>query len=156
MVFFCSLKRFSSFVIYISRSSSKFIKALKHKTLPVYVHKRNENKTYLCSNSNPYNYSVFDVFKWFYFNWLISFSWRFCLMTEFCLCLLLVQGQYKAIRNSSDSEDVVTTSPRKSTMRRQFLVTRTKTDMTKFLSRENFAKAVASSFTLSGKVVVQH
>ena len=42
------------------------------------------------------------------------------------------------------------------TMRRQYLVTYSKADMNKFPTRESFAGAIVNSFTLSGKVLVQH
>ena len=41
-------------------------------------------------------------------------------------------------------------------MRRQYLVTYSKANMTKFPTRETFAEAVVNSITLSGKVTVQH
>ena len=47
-------------------------------------------------------------------------------------------------------------SLKNSTMRRQYLVTYSKANMTKFPTRETFAEAVVNSFTLSGKVTVQH
>lgn len=52
------------------------------------------------------------------------------------------------------SADNVT--PSQNTMRRQYLVTYSKANMIKFPTRESFAEAVVNSFTLSGKVVVQH
>ena len=58
--------------------------------------------------------------------------------------------------NSSGTEDFVSMSPKKSTMRRQYLVTYSKANITKFPSRENFTEAVVNSFTLSRKVTVQH
>ena len=58
--------------------------------------------------------------------------------------------------NSSDTEDFVGMSRKKSTMTRQYLVTYSKANMTKFPTRETFAEAVVNSFTLSGKVTVQH
>ena len=51
--------------------------------------------------------------------------------------------------NSSDTEDFVSMSPKKSTMTRQYLVRN-------FPTRETFAEAVVNSFTLSGKVTVHH
>ena len=58
--------------------------------------------------------------------------------------------------NSSDTEDFVGMSRKKSTMTRQYLVTYSKANMAKFPTRETFAEAVVNSFTLSGKVTVQH
>ena len=57
--------------------------------------------------------------------------------------------------NSSDFEDFVTTSPKKKTMRRQYLVTHSKANMTKFSSRESFAEVPVNLFFLSGKVTVR-
>ena len=47
-------------------------------------------------------------------------------------------------------------SPKKSTMRKQYLVTYSEANMTKFPRRETFAETVVNSFTLSGKVIVHH
>ena len=58
--------------------------------------------------------------------------------------------------NSSDFEDFVTTSLKKNTMRRQYLVTHSKANMTKFSSRESFPEVPVNLFFLSGKVTVQH
>lgn len=58
--------------------------------------------------------------------------------------------------NSFDFEDFVTTSLKKNTMRRQYLVTHSKANMTKFSSRESFPEVPVNLFFLSGKVTVQH
>ena len=54
--------------------------------------------------------------------------------------------------NSFDTEYFLSMSPKKSTIRRQYLLTYSKAKMTKFPTRETFAEAVVNSFTLSGKI----
>ena len=58
--------------------------------------------------------------------------------------------------NSSDTEDFVSMSPKNSTMRRRYLVTYSKANMTKFTPRETFADVAVNSFALSGKITVQY
>ena len=87
-----------------------------------------------------------------------------CCWGWFKECFLLSQqvGKIKSnifvkwILNSSGTEDFLSMSPKKSTIRRQYLVTYSKANMTNFPMRETFEEAVVTSFTLSGKVIVQH
>ena len=58
--------------------------------------------------------------------------------------------------SQSDTEDFQSSQPKVYTSRRQYLVTYSKADMSKFPTRDSFGEAVVSCFNTSGKVVVEY